>query len=533
MLAPLFLVYPKNSARTGCLEDLKLLIDWCKKTGNSILQLLPMNAVGSHRCPYDALSSFALEPSYLHQAGRKRVYSKEFKHFVEDNSYWISDFALYKVIKRSQRNRPWYEWPKPYKGRDAAALKDFQRTHADEIRFQMWLQWQLHEQFKEAKRYAKSRGVFLKGDLPVLVSRDSADVWAHREFFKLEFAAGAPPDAYCAKGQRWGMPTYNWEVIARDGYRYLKEKLKYAENFYDMLRIDHVVGLFRIWSIPYNEPLENKGLNGLFDPRDENQWEDHGRRILSVIVENTKMLICAEDLGIIPGCCPKVLEELGIPGNDVQRWVKDWNVRHDFLEPKEYRRLSVAMLSTHDTTNWPAWWKYEAGTVDEDLFKRMCASRGIDFASVSNRLFNPKLSKHGRLRWLDTIGSADILASILGRNKQDILDFAALYENTFYEKEKLWKKLKMAGPMQEDANRDLIEKALRITSDSNSIFAINTIIDLLFLTGAFKGAPYKYRINTPGTKNAKNWSFKLPISLEELLKDKICSRIKWVSSRSS
>src|SRR3989338_2636598 len=142
---------------------------------------------------------------------------------------------------------------------------------------------------------------------------------------------------YCAKGQRWGMPTYNWEAIAGDGYRYLKEKLKYAENFYDILRLDHVVGLFRIWSTPYDEPAENKGLNGFFDPRDENMWGEHGRRILSVMLNSTDMLLSAEDLGIIPKTCPKTLEELGIPGNDVERWTKDWNVKHDFLGPEDYR----------------------------------------------------------------------------------------------------------------------------------------------------------------------------------------------------
>ena len=129
----------------------------------------------------------------------------------------------------------------------------------------------------------------------MLVSRDSADVWAHPDFFKLEFAAGAPVDMYCAKGQRWGMPTHNWDRIRSDNFTYVKEKLKVAENFYDILRIDHVVGLFRIWSIPYNEPQETQGLNGFFDPGDENAWGPHGRDLLSILQKSSSLSLCAED----------------------------------------------------------------------------------------------------------------------------------------------------------------------------------------------------------------------------------------------
>ena len=498
MLAPLFSVYSKNSLGIADFADLKLLIDWCVLTGNSILQLLPMNEMGSLHCPYDALSSFALEPVYLSldkpnpvtkkfcNVARKKfplqknyvnygikeeklclledIYIKEnllkgpgFKQFITENDYWLLDFALYKVLKAYHQARPWYEWEDKFKNREELTLETFTKEHKAEIDFQMWLQWFAFKQIKEVKEYAKVKKVFLMGDLPLLVSRDSADVWAHSEYFKLEFAAGAPPDMYCSKGQRWGMPTYNWQRIAADDYCYLKEKLKYAQNFYDILRIDHVVGLFRIWSIPCQEPLENKGLHGFFDPQDEREWEGQARNILSIILNNTNMLVCAEDLGIIPKACPKTLEELGIPGNDVQRWMKDWNVSQDFLRPDEYRRLSIAMLSTHDTSNWPSWYESEAGAID---------------------------------------------------------------------KEKLWRHLGIKGPMREKSDREIIRQALEITLEANSIFCINTIIDWLYLSDIFKGGPYQYRINTPGTISAKNWSFVLPLPLEKLLKHKVNKEIR-------
>ncbi len=573
---PLFSVYSKKSLGIGDLADLKLLIDWVSRCGNSIIQLLPVNEMGSIFCPYDSVSSFALEPAYISldsmpAAGNKAVQAKiknlkrlfpagkgyvnyaikkekinllreiflqwdhsdslELKKFREQNAYWLLDFALYKVLKDYHKGSAWYEWETKFRNRDRVALENFQIEHEREISFQMWLQWQLYKQFKDVKLYAQSKRVLLKGDLPILVSKDSADVWTRPEFFKLDYAAGAPPDMYCARGQRWGMPVYNWEKIADDGLVYLKEKLKYAENFYGILRIDHVVGLFRIWSIPYNEPLENKGLNGFFDPADEKKWEGHGRSLLTVMLSNTNMLLCAEDLGVIPKVCPDTLKELGIPGNDVQRWVKDWKLKHDFLEPEEYRPLSVAMLSTHDTTNWPAWWENEAGTVDEDLFIRKCSDhRRIDFSSIKDKLFDSVRSKHGRLRWLNSVDSIEKLVKGLSPKgtvpKQHLSDFIDMYENTYQEKEKLWKHLKIKGPMREKSDSEIVRVALKITLNSSAIFCINTIIDWLYLANIFKGDPYQYRINTPGTISDKNWSLTIPISLEKLLKHKVNKEIR-------
>ena len=563
VLFPLFTVYSKNSFGIGDLGDLKLIIDWAKSTANSIIQLLPMNEVGSMFCPYDALSSFALEPAYIclkdfpELAGKKfssnlgdsnhvdyslkdeklrllwNVYlaqdlseAFDFEEFQRENSYWLADFALFKELKDYHQGKPWYEWEEKFKNRSVEALRVFQQDNIEKITFWMWLQWVLFKQFKDANVYALKSNIFIKGDLPVLVSRDSSDVWSHPRFFKLEFAAGAPPDMYCAKGQRWGMPTYNWENIAKDGYRYMKEKLKYAEKFYSILRIDHVVGLFRIWSIPYNDPEENHGLNGVFDPLDEELWCQHGRKILTILVQNTKMLLCAEDLGVIPKCCTDTLLEFGICGNDVQRWVKDWDNKHDFFMPDAYRQLAVAMLSTHDTTNWKAWWQYEAGTVDEGLFMRKCNERKIDFTKVSLKLFDANLSFHGRLRWKKEIDCPDKLLWELGKRKEEVGDFIELYKNTYGEKEKLWQILNCCGTMTEEASAELLAKMIGFVLSSQAVFCINSIRDYLSMADIFKGDPYQYRVNVPGTISPKNWSLKLPLSLEELLAHPLNQQIR-------
>lgn len=571
ILIPLFSVYSKNSTGIGDFADLKLLADLCGNIGVSILQLLPMNETGSTNCPYDAVSSFALEPAYISleslpsakkrstrtkinnikksfPAGKPNVdygikeakinllldiymeeknrSSADYKKFAEDNGYWLDDFALFKVLKYHHNGRPWYEWDEAYAVRDTVSLGVFCEEHKKEIAFQKWVQWICHSQFKDAASYAHSKGVKICGDLPILTSRDSSDVWAHPEFFKLDFAAGAPPDMYCAKGQRWGMPTYNWEAVESDGYSYIKEKLRYSQEFYDILRIDHVVGLFRIWSIPYDNPFENEGLNGFFDPQDEKTWPEHGKDILSVMLENTEMLLCGEDLGMIPKSCPETLKEFGIPGNDVQRWVKDWQTTHDFLEPREYRLFSIAMLSTHDTTNWPAWWENEAGTVDEALFIRKCRDRGIDYDAVKTRLFNNKESRHGRLRWLDSVESLDSLIAILGKRREELADFIELYENTYREKEKLWKHLKLKGKTREKYDPEILAGALKITLSSRSVYCIENLIDYMFLDDIFGPDPYKYRINRPGTVSKDNWSLVIPMPLEDILKHKICISIK-------
>lgn len=571
VLTPIFSIYSKNSFGVGDFADLKSVIDWCRNTGNSIVQLLPMNDMGALFCPYDALSAFALEPLYISlldlalpkdksikrqiEALRKNLKtdkqyvdysikdeklrvlreifllgidagSETFSRFRSENSYWLLDYALFKTLKSKFKGSAWYDWPVEFKERHKDALEDFRKTHAEEIRFQKWMQWQLFLQFKAVKVYAKEKRVLINGDLPILVSRDSSDVWSHPEFFKLELAAGAPPDMYAARGQRWGMPTYNWGRISEDGYRYLNEKLRYAENFYDILRIDHVVGLFRIWSIPYNEPLENQGLNGFFDPVKESEWEVHGSKILEVMLKSTKMFLCAEDLGVIPKVCTDTLKVLNIPGNDVQRWVKDWKLRHDFLKPAEYRKLSVAMLSTHDTANWPAWWENEAGTIDEDLFIRKCSEAGIGFSYVKPGLFDMERSCHGRLRWREEVDSVDKFLSILRKKREEVSILADLYENTYGEKERLWRQLGLAGPMREQCDKEIFKAILKSNLQAGSLFCINTLVDLLYLDDLWQGNAYQYRINTPGTIGGHNWSLKLPLSLEELHKHPVTKQIR-------
>lgn len=583
VIAPLFSIYSANSIGIGELPDIKMLVKWCQKTGISLIQLLPMNDVGYDFAPYNSASSFALDPMYLSindlknvnlnlfkkelrelkkfiPAGKEKVnykikYEKikllykiykvsylngikKFEEYKKDNIYWLKDYALFRVLKDIHQSRSWEDWDDKYKYRDEIALSEIESEFSERINFYYWLQWQLFEQFKAVKKYAKERNILLMGDLPFLVSRDSADVWVHKNYFKLDFSSGAPLDMYFAIGQRWGMPTYNREELQNDNYIYLKEKLSYAENFYDMYRIDHFVGFFRLWSIAQDCPLESGGLNGLFDPIDENIWEDTGKKLLDVMIENSSMLPCAEDLGTIPDCSPKVLWEYGIPGMNVQRWLKDFNGSDNFINSEHYRINSISTISTHDSSTIIDWWHNETGTIDEKLFKRLCEERQISeerYNEIANNLFDIEKSKYGRLLWKNEIDSTNKLVEILGINYDFSWDIIKLYKESYNEKLKFLDYLGLEHNGNDfKINTLFIKKTLEKINSSASIFSNQLLQEWLFLDESLfiKGEETSYRINFPGVVNDSNWTFIMPVSLEIMLNLGINSEIKKIISDS-
>lgn len=561
---PLFSLHSRASIGVGDFSDSKLLIDWCVRSGMSLLQLLPLNDVGFEFKPYDAQSSFALEPMYLaldrlvhvdeqafsaeiallrerFPAGQARVdfriksakldllwrmfrtFQKGsaahpgFEAYQQAFAFWLEDYALFKAAKEQHKNANWELWPEELRNRTPQALQRFKEEHRERILFYKWLQWQLFFQCKAVKRYAEEKKILLLGDLPFLTSRDSADVWSHPHYFQLDLASGAPPDAYFAHGQRWGMPPYNWAQIRRGSYDLICERLKYAQNFYDCFRIDHAVGAFRIWTIPVSEPFEHAGLNGRFDPADEKKWEAQGKEFLSTIIQNTKMLPCAEDLGTVPECSHRVLQTLGIPGMDVQRWTKERGPSHAFKTPQRYRENSAAILSTHDTTSLRAWWLFEAGTVDEGLFQRICAEGGITFEKIKSALFDLEQSSHGRLRWRPEINTVGQFKKILGRREEQVEYLFYLYESTFGERKKFLDFLGLPEENETVCSYSVRKRALEKVSQARSIWSIQMLEDWLSLGDVFEGHdPYEFRINRPGIADAENWSAVLPLSLEKM-----------------
>ncbi len=488
---PLFSIFSKRSVGVGEIPDLALLGDWCLKTGQSIIQLLPMNDVGPNFRPYDAESSFALEPMHLSleeleatdntpfkakiQALRKKYISKDiwfdvrikgdklsllYEIFCEtdkkvskdldsfiqthDNA-WLRDYALFRVIKDKMSGQNWEAWPEPYRDREKRALDALEEKEKKALRFQKWLQWQLHCQFTKTHKALLDKGILLMGDIPFLVSRDSADVWAERKNFKLKFSSGAPPDLYFADGQEWGMPPYDWDHLENTQYEYFIQKLKYASCFYDMFRIDHFIGLFRLWIFPRAEK-EGESRHGSYDPPDENVWEAQGRKILKAFLSASSMLPCAEDLGVVPACATHVLVRESIPGMEIQRWTRDWDTTGDFKAPEQYRKNAVATLTTHDMNAFSAWWETE------------------------------------------TLPA---------------------------ERERFWKYLGLKGEPASHASAAFLAEALSKVSQSHAIFCIQSIQDWLSLGHIFGKADPQVRINIPGVVSPKNWTLRAPVALED------------------
>lgn len=552
---PLFSVFSRQSAGVGEFPDIELLARWCERCGMSIIQLLPLNDMGTTFRPYDAESAFGLEPMHLalgrlrdvapgsrraaaerirsaYPTGRgrydprvkpaklaalwglfrERRRSAADEKFTAANAFWLEDYALYRLLKEFHGGKRWENWPEAYRSRDPRALERLRLEHGERIEFFRWLQRQLDAQFREAKERAGKKGVFLMGDLPFLVSRDSADVWAHPGYFKLDRAAGAPPDAFFAGGQCWGMPPYDWERVASDDYRYLTEKLAVAARYYDLLRIDHVVGIFRVWTAEAASAFSGGPLRGAFDPPDEREWERHGRRILKVVVERSPMLACAEDLGVVPDCARPVLAEYGIPGMEVVRWARDWNGTREFVAPSDYRANSIAVMSTHDTSTFAAWWRFEAGSVGEEAFRARCREKNVSFDAVKERLFDAAKSAHGRLRL-----KTRAISVALTETGADPRDFEDLTRDAAGERE-AFAAFAGYGPPPDDPNPAFVEKVLRTVSSAASVFSIQLLQDWLSLDPALAPAGWDDRINFPGTVNDRNWTLAARVGLEEMLK---------------
>ncbi len=564
VLVPLFSLYSQNSIGCGEFSDLKLLIDWCQKTKLSIIQLLPLNDTGFNFFPYDAQSTFALDSMYLSLKNIEGVDVKSFSNelealikkyplntpkvnyeiksdklnilwkmfesaerklplefdvFLKENKFWVEDYAMFKVLKEVNQESCWEDWEPEQRNRGKDILNQVKTKYRLSIVFHQWLQWQASLQLEKVKSYAQEKDVLIMGDLPLLVSRDSADVWSYQSYFKLNYAGGAPPDMHFSNGQRWGMPPYNWDAIREHEFDYVKEKLKYAEKFYHLFRIDHAIGLFRIWSIPISEPVETEGVNGKFDPIHEMDWEAQGRELLSLIVDSTEMLPCAEDLGLVPQCSFEVLEEFGIPGMDIQRWKKDWGGSYDFSQSEGYRKNSIATLSNHDLSNLLAWWEYEAGCLDETLIQNICKKRKFDFEEVVFKLFQRESGGHEKLSWNERIISSEKIAVELGVSSLESKELEEVYLSSYQEKQKFLKLLDLKEIITKKDYSDLVKKAIKEIHRADSVFCVLSMLDWLLLDlKYFEGDYWDYRINIPGTIRPDNWSLKLPISLEQLLK---------------
>ena len=549
---PVFSLKSKTSLGVGEFNDLKPLVDWSKSCGMKLIQLLPINDThtsGSKAdsSPYSANSSFALHPIYTHidpiargsqtvtesyldhlrtrlnketrvnypevyklkiqllkslfeEQKERFIQDPEVKQFFEKHKHWLYPYGLFHTFLEL------YGSPKPDDWNEYANYQDLKPEHLawstelpffDQVCFHVFVQFHLHNQLLEASNYARTNHVVLKGDIPIGVKRESVDTWVFPHLFNLDAQAGAPPDDFAQKGQNWGMPTYNWEEMRKNGFQWWKNRLQHMSQYFDSFRVDHILGFFRIWEIPegarqgllgvfnksvpihaheiysrgipfqydrmcqpyitdsmldslfgwrkdgvvetffdredsgrfrfkpnfenqdkvhahfeiikkdsqdpdpYSAELREKLLylhtevlfiespfphsqlfhprhsidhtqsfkdldpwvqhqvkdlyNDYFFHRQEDFWRLEGLWKLPALKYATEMLICGEDLGMVPKCVPQVMEELNILGLRIQRMPGDSSIR--FGHPSDYNYLSVCTTSSHDMAPIRAWWE--------------------------------------------------------------------------------------------------------------------------------------------------------------------------------
>lgn len=543
---PVFSLRSKNSFGVGEFTDIKLLTDWAVKAGLKLIQLLPVNNTKSSMTwmdsyPYSAMSAFALHPIYINLskvAGKeyaselsalrqkqkelnelsevdyeevmkyksgvlKKLYevmgeeclaSEGFSIFFKENKYWLEAYGAFSYLRDKYNCSDFSTWETNavYKKSEIEKLCSPKSKHYKEIAYYYFNQYHLHLQLKEAVDHAHKKGVVLKGDIPIGISRNSCDAWMKPELFNMAWQAGAPPDDFTAVGQNWGFPTYNWKKMQEDGFSWWKSRFKQMSSYFDAFRIDHILGFFRIWSIPADTVqgimgrfvpclpvhINEFGENGVWfdyqrycrpfitdevlseffgtgadmikekfltandfgsydllpefetqrkteqyfseeEPTEENEnlklklydlisnvilfeeegsdgqhfhfrismektasfryliphvqeklkalyinyffrrqddfWFREAMHKLPHLKEATNMLICGEDLGMVPHCVPDVMQQLGLLSLEIQRMPKD--PEKEFFHPDDAPYMSVITPSTHDMSTVRGWWE--------------------------------------------------------------------------------------------------------------------------------------------------------------------------------
>ncbi|MFM2361308.1 MAG: hypothetical protein RLZZ316_210 [Bacteroidota bacterium] len=557
---PVFSLRTKNSFGVGEFTDIKLLVDWAAKTGMKLVQLLPVNdTTATHTWtdsyPYAAISAFALHPIYINLeqvAGKKyaalikplkkkqkqlnelpavdydevmkfklsvlkELYAVQkeeflaeegFKNFFENNKHWLMPYAAFCYLRDKNNTSDFGKW-KIYSTYDEAAIEKYvapKARHYDAIALSYFIQYHLHLQLKEATAYAHKNGIIVKGDIPIGIYRYSCDAWVNPALYNMDMQAGAPPDDFATSGQNWGFPTYNWKKMQEDGFAWWKQRFDEMSNYFDAFRIDHILGFFRIWSIPinavdgvlgtfkpalpvhinefhekriwfdyhrYTQPyitdtilhhtfgnfadeirtvfLEPTGWgqynlkeafntqrkvethyatteltdhdlflrNGLYSlianvilieeeesahakfhfriemektssfkeldfntqqqlkqlyvdyfyRRQDGFWMKEAMHKLPALKAATNMLICGEDLGMVPGCVPDVMKQLGILSLEIQRMPKD--PAKEFFHPNDAPYMSVVTPSTHDMSTIRGWWEEDKEKIQQFFNKEL------------------------------------------------------------------------------------------------------------------------------------------------------------------
>ena len=534
LLIPVFTLRRQGDWGIGDTQAVLETLDFCKKFGFKVLQLLPINETGADHSPYNAISSVALDPVYISlepqsvpgltiedrekildsedmeslNAGSvqynrvkslkqsvlneaferfsKKSESKDFLKFQKQESAWLVGYTLFRtLIDYHEGNVCWTSWEKEHQSLSLAEQWIAEVEDGDfwqrRRQFHAYVQWVAWTQWREVRKQADRFEIQIMGDIPFGVSRYSADVWSQQDLFDLEWSGGAPPekffktDLFTEKwGQNWGIPLYRWKKHEAESYAWWGQRVRKTSEIFQLFRIDHVLGFYRIYAFPWNperngefidltiEEAKSKTGGNLpgFKPGSDETAElaainrEEGEQRLRMILKTAeKTGVVAEDLGMVPAYVPESLQKLGIPGFIIPTFVRNEATR-EFLSIGDYPSLSLTTFATHDHSPLKVMY--------EEMVERWSGPDGKEGWSEMQRL----------MRWL-------------GENDQNP-------PNQF--------------------THELHQKFLQRLLKSKSWLAVLMYSDLM-------GTGERY--NSPGSMADTNWSFRLKAPITEVEKDPV------------
>lgn len=368
-------------------------VDFLVKSGQHYWQILPLSPTGYGDSPYQSCSihagnpyfidletleadgllkkseykkvQFGDHPQYINYgmiyntvfdvlniAYKRFVPDEDYNKFLEKHKSWVENYGLFMALKAENGGKPWSEWEDDLRLAKPEAIADAKQRLADRIGYYIFLQYEFFKQWHELKKYANSKGVEIIGDMPIYCALDSVEAWLEPELFELDEekkpinVAGCPPDAYALDGQLWGNPLYNWADMQKNGYKWWIDRIGFATEIYDVLRIDHFRGFAGYYSIP---ATDKTAVNGV--------WRDGPRMELfnSTNYWLGKKRIIAEDLGFVTEDVVQLLSDTGYPGMKVLQFAFDPTGTSDYL-PCNYKSSNyICYTSTHDSDTLVGW----------------------------------------------------------------------------------------------------------------------------------------------------------------------------------
>jgi 4-alpha-glucanotransferase len=379
------LLHPTSLPGTGGIGDLgpdaHRFLDFMSQAGLTIWQMLPLGPTGYGDSPYQCFSAFAGNPNLIHIAGaddapfnehdvdfgrvlphkRERlrhvldtfVRDDRYHAFVNANTDWLPDYALFMALKEAHGGIAWTDWESGAVTREPSALASWRDRLAASIDRYQVEQYFFFTQFYALKTAAKEKGIQLMGDLPIYVAHDSADVWANRECFKLDAAghklvqAGVPPDYFSATGQCWGNPIYNWDALQQTNYAWWVRRMRAAFQMFDSVRLDHFRGFEAYWEVPGDAVTAEKG-----------QWVKGPGAALFHAIQTAlgDLPIVAENLGLITPEVEALREEFDFPGMSILQFAFGGDGQAHEFKPHNFPRARVVYTGTHDNDTTMGWW---------------------------------------------------------------------------------------------------------------------------------------------------------------------------------